>query len=137
MLLHKRLTLVPGDVVMVEATVSIESPGGSAGVPLTVSGGLEVYASRNGLSAVSFAIAQGDEVRAIEALDFFQDEKCWPYGIVIAVSGESSWVRWPLGDSVEPTKHLQRIRTAREVEAFAPRPHEEVMSPEEISHAGA
>ncbi len=120
--LDNNLTLVPGDAVLVPATV-VDSAGPGEHISLIFSCGGYAASTREGVQVSSFILAVGDEVRAVEAMHLI-DEKVWPHGIVVAVNDGWAWVRWPLGDSLEPLARLQRVRTAQQVADFAPRPNE-------------
>ena len=120
--LDNNLTLVPGDAVLVPATV-VDPSGPGEHMSLIFSCGGYAASTREGVQVSSFILSAGDEVRAIESMHLV-DEKVWPHGIVVAVNDGQAWVRWPLGDSLGPLAQLPRVRTAHQVADLALRPHQ-------------
>lgn len=129
MTIHPQQALVKGDVVLIRAVVDFvcddtgrvyAKVGGPYGSPVSAEG--------EHVSVETFALAPGDEVRAIEASPERPSE-IYPFGIVAAVSGERAWIEWPIGSSIDPVNELQRIRNAAQVAANAPRPGDEPALP--------
>ncbi|GJE08672.1 hypothetical protein [Methylobacterium sp. CG08_land_8_20_14_0_20_71_15] len=126
---HPHQVLVKGDVVLIRAVVDFVCDD-TGRVYAKVGGpyGASVSAACEHVSMEMFFLAPGDEVRAIEASPEMPSEIC-PFGIVAAVIGERAWIEWPHGPSIDRVETLERIRTAAQVAANAPRPGEEPVLP--------
>lgn len=130
------LKLVSGDAVSIQATVKFDEDGGTSFWALPLNGfGSGIRVERANARIDAMVIRRGDEVRAAEAVLLTDNgseapEHLWPYGTVVAVSGDTAWIEWPVGASLEPIASLRRIRTWQQVEDLEPRPGEAQLAAE-------